>query len=320
MPPGRVLPMLATLGDMPTAAGAYGYELKYDGYRALAAWDGARLRLISRKGNDLLPQFPELAPLGEALAKPATLDGEIVALDHRGLPSFSLLQRRRPRASGDARGPGRIAYMIFDLIAYDGASLIDQPYARRRARLERLRLDGVAWRTPSSTTDGQALLAFARQHGLEGVVAKRLDSGYTPGAVSPQWIKVKLQNREEFVVGGYLLDEAHRLPGLRSLLLGYFDDEGRLHYAGHAGRGIREAERARLQASLDRHRRASSPFVEAVEKARAVWCAPRLVVEAEYNEWTHRGRLRSGTYLGVRGDKAARSVVRPVMEDQLAAR
>lgn len=310
--------MLATLGTMPGPDQrlSYGYEVKWDGYRALARWDGRSLTFHSRNGNEMT-DFPELAGLGKALPGPAILDGEIVAFDEAGKPSFSRLQTRMPsrlRRGRDApKAPAMITFVAFDLL-WLKKDLMTRSYLERRAALDALELKGPTWSAPPWTRDGDALWQLAKEQQLEGIMAKRLDGRYRPGQRDPGWIKVKLVMRDEFVIGGYLLREDPR-QGLGALLVGFYPDAaaaaaGRLTYAGKIGTGFSDLERAQLKSQLDKHAASASPFAAKTNHdRRAIWSKPLLVAEVAYSEWTHTGHVRHPSFKGLRADKTAPEVI-----------
>ena len=309
--PGPVAPMLAVAGDPPAGAG-WAVEFKWDGVRAVTAVAGERVRANSRLGNDVTAGYPELAGLGALLdGRPALLDGELVALDTAGRPDFGLLQHRmhlrRPPAELVARIP--VAYLVFDLLALDGRSLLAQPYDRRRDVLDGLGLDAARVRVPPSTTDVPAaqLLEVARAHGLEGVVAKRRTARYEPGRRSPAWVKTALLHTQEVVIGGWTAGEGRRSATFGALLLGAYDAEGRLRYLGHVGTGFTEAALAALMARLEPVATTRSPFDDEVPRPqarRARWVRPELVGEITYRNLTHDRRLRAASWRGLRADKA----------------
>ena len=309
--PGPVAPMLAVAGDPPAGAG-WAVEFKWDGVRAVTAVAGERVRANSRLGNDVTAGYPELAGLGALLdGRPALLDGELVALDTAGRPDFGLLQHRmhlrRPPAELVARIP--VAYLVFDLLALDGRSLLAQPYDRRRDVLDGLGLDAARVRVPPSTTDVPAaqLLEVARAHGLEGVVAKRRTARYEPGRRSPAWVKTALLHTQEVVIGGWTAGEGRRSATFGALLLGAYDAEGRLRYLGHVGTGFTEAALAALMARLEPVATTRSPFDDQVPRPqarRARWVRPELVGEITYRNLTHDRRLRAASWRGLRADKA----------------
>lgn len=322
MPPLCTSPMLATPGPMPTSLDAYGYEVKWDGYRALCRWDGARFLLCSRNGIDLSDRFPELAPLRRALRRPVLLDGEIVALDRHGRPSFSALQTRMPaqRAvrTGRTWDPVRfsIQYMIFDVLHADGASMCPLPYTDRRRLLESLPLSGPAWQVPPWHADGPALLALMARTGQEGIIAKLLISRYHPGRRTGEWIKVKLDQQDEFIVVGYW---SSGRQGLSSLLLGCFVSvadakaERNLRFCGKVGTGFSQQDRLDLLEGLSRFRVEHSPVIGDIPRGAGItWCKPVVVVQIRYSEWTHDGSLRHPAFIGLRSDKRPRDVIHPM--------
>ncbi len=303
-----LLPMLATPGEIPADDAGWAYEMKWDGVRALVAVDGDRIEIVSRLGNDITRRYSELAGIAADLAPTsAVLDGEIVAFDDHGRPSFERLQSRM-HSDG---GPTPVAFLCFDLLRLDEESLLDLPYEQRRTTLDRLGLAGSNWQTPPvAAGGGQQAYETARELGLEGVVAKRRDSPYRPGRRSTEWRKVKINREQEFVVGGWLPGDGRLVGHLGSLLVGYFDD-GRFVYGGRVGSGLNETTRSILEAQLAP--RADCPFDPRPTDrglARAVWVEPRLVVEVKYREWTNAGRLRQPSFTGIRDDKLPEDVVR----------
>ncbi len=310
--------MLAVPAEaVPRDDAHWAFEMKWDGMRALVTVEGAAVSISSRAGNDATARFPELAGLGEALGGvDAVLDGEIVALDDAGVPSFERLQPRMQ--AGSAAAVRRLApeqpvvLMLFDVLWLAGHSTCALPYTERRSLLERLGLAGPSWQTPPTTLGGgPAVLAAAEALGLEGVVAKRLDSPYLPGRRADAWRKVKPHLGQEFVVGGWL-HGAGRLEGrIGSLLVGYHEPAGGpLRFAGRVGSGIASSARAALEAQLGPRRRATSPFATAPRLPDPVWVEPEVVVEVAFHEWTSAGVLRAPRYKGLRDDKPAAEVVR----------
>jgi len=315
--PSKIAPMLARSGEIPHDDDRWGYEIKWDGVRALAYSQPGELRLESRSLKDITDSYPELFRLGDALGSHSVvLDGEIVAFDEEGRPSFAALQGRmhtptRAQARRQAKDTP-VTYVIFDVLWMDGHSLMGQPYEARRDLLEAMGLNGPHWQTPEHTVGGgAALLAASAEQGLEGVVAKRLDSPYRPGSRSGEWVKVKSFERQELVVGGWMPGKGKRRETVGALLLGVHEPGGVLRYAGRVGSGFDERELERLSALLGPLAREDSPFTTGETPPReAVFCEPRLVVEVEFALWTMAGSLRHPVYVGLRDDKDAGDVVR----------
>ncbi len=282
----------------------------------------------SRRLEDVTARYPELAGIAEALAgRGAVLDGEVVALDDGGRPSFQLLQRRMGLTDGGGRAARAMAdtpvdYIAFDLLHLDGAH--PRPPLRRAPRAAHgLELDGPRWRVPApSRRRGHELLEAARRQGLEGVVAKRLDSPYRPGRRSGEWIKARVWRRQEFVIGGHIPGEGSRAGRVGSLLVGYYDQ--RASELGGEGQrlifacGVGSGPEARRTSTCSPPSWAAPAPRQPVRrrwprgpKARlAVWCEPELVCEVSWTEWTEEGTLRQPTFKGMRDDKDPREVVR----------
>ncbi|PWW23829.1 bifunctional non-homologous end joining protein LigD [Geodermatophilus normandii] len=310
--------MLAVAGELPPEAddAAWGYEFKWDGVRALAAVRDGRLGLWARSGTDIGDRYPELGRLPGVLARAdAVLDGEVVALDRLGRPDFGLLQNRMHRTGGPeaARLAAAVpvTYLVFDLLVDGGRSLLDLPYEQRRERLDALGPEGHRWvATPWFRGGGADVHAASRDNGLEGVVAKRLDSAYRPGVRAPEWRKVKHVRTQSVVVGGWRPGKGRRAGGVGSLLVGVHDDEGRLVYAGHVGTGFTDAALRELGGLLTPRR--GTPFDGGVPRdvARdARWAEPDLVGEVAFAAWTADGRMRHPAWRGLREDVDADDVV-----------
>jgi bifunctional non-homologous end joining protein LigD len=305
--PERLEPMLARTGPLPREDGRWAYEIKWDGVRAIGFVSGGRLRLASRNGNDITPRYPELRELGRALgAREAVLDGEVVAFGEDGRPSFQRLQKRMHLSSEHAvrrlaaREP--VVYIIFDLLHLEGRSLLDLPYAQRRAALAELELEGPAWQAPAHHVgDGAAMLEASRAQGLEGIIAKRLDSPYVPGRRTPAWVKVKNVRRADVVVGGWMPGEGGRSGRIGALLVGCHEG-GELRYAGRVGTGFTGAELERLEGILAPLARPDSPFASRKLPKAARFVEPELVASVEYLEWTQARTLRAPSYKGLRDD------------------
>jgi bifunctional non-homologous end joining protein LigD len=318
--------MYATLGHALPRGGGWTYEPKYDGMRVLAEVSARRVRLVTRNGKEKQEQFPEVVSALQSLATQArrtiVLDGEIVARRRRsraGAPAASEFQPLQARMH--LKDAGEIARLsveapatlvAFDLLRDGRATLTARPWTERRSRLKALFTDAViddpALRISDTSTRGATMLARARRAGWEGIIAKRMEALYRPGARSDDWLKLKLQFRAEFVVGGFTEPRNSR-PYLGALLLGAHDTSGRLVYVGHMGGGFDREGLRMMRARLEKIERRTSPFEVAPRTNEpAHWVAPKLVVEVKFAEWTSDGRLRQPIFLGVRDDKSARDV------------
>jgi bifunctional non-homologous end joining protein LigD len=317
---------------LPTEDGGWAYEIKWDGMRILAfvggaAGTGPDVVLQSANLRDVTVTFPELAALSRATrGRPAVLDGEVIALDDAGRPSFGRLQQRMhvtsPREAANRAAEVPAAYQIFDLLAFDGLDATPLPYAERRRLLADVVVPGPAWSVPGHHVgDGQALLASVDDLGMEGVLAKRLDSPYEPARRSRAWLKVKVRRHQELVVGGWAEGEGRRAGTLGALLVGYHDPSaaaggdptGPLRYAGRVGTGFTDHELGRLAGLLGPLALDRCPFEPeppALHRRGARWVTPTLVVEVAYGEWTDDSVLRHPAYLGQRTDKEPGEVTR----------
>jgi bifunctional non-homologous end joining protein LigD len=293
--------MLASAGTLPSGSG-WAFEFKWDGIRAIAVITGGTTRFFARSGAEVTAAYPELSGIGRDLDD-TVLDGEVVAMDGAGQPSFQVLAERmhvrEPARAARLAATVPVTYLVFDALRVAGAELLTSPYHSRRKRLEGLSL-GPRAVVPPSFEDGPATVAASRDHKIEGVVAKRTNSLYHPGLRTPDWIKVKLEESCEFVVGGWR-------PGKRALgaLLVGVPAEGGLAYRGRVGGGISSESEKSLLAALQPLTATRSPFGEPVprEDARgAVWVAPHLVVEVKFSHRTRDGRLRFPRFLRIRPD------------------
>lgn len=299
--------MLASAGALPLGED-WAYEVKWDGVRALVSVEGGSVRAVSRNGNDITGAYPELTGL-LSLKQPTLLDGELVALV-QGVPSFSALQGRMhvrsPAADLIAATP--VTFVPFDVLHLGATSLLAQPYSARRKALNALDLGAPE----PFFGDGAELLASTRAQGLEGLVAKRIDSSYVPGKRSPSWVKVKHISRASVVVGGWKAGEGGRSGQLGSLLLGVHSPQGLL-FAGHVGTGFNTASLRQLADRLAPLTRSDSPYQEQVPRQHARtahWVEPVIVVDVEFTEWTRDGRLRHPSYKGIRDDLDPTAAVR----------
>jgi bifunctional non-homologous end joining protein LigD len=308
-----IQPMAALLVDTLPAGEDWLYEAKFDGYRAMALKDGTRLTILSRKGNDLTADYPAIreAVLGVA-AKSAVVDGEIVAFDEAGRPSFQHLHHR-------SANPAAIRYFAFDLLHLNGKDLQGEPLAARRAMLQQI-LAGTdvvfSAELPGSAED---VVQAVTEVGLEGVVAKRRSSTYESGKRSGAWQKFKVQLRQEFVIGGYKPENRN----FQSIVVGYYENK-KLRFAGRVRAGFTAAQRAALFELLEPLKTDACPFtdlpsgrtghwgegVTAEDMKKLKWVKPKLVAEIAFTEWTRDGNLRHSAFVGMRTDKDARTVVR----------
>jgi bifunctional non-homologous end joining protein LigD len=315
--PERLVPMLAKLAPLPAKDSEWAVEVKWDGVRALAYCRPGRLELETRNLNVVTSSYPEIRRLSRRLgARDALLDGELVAFDEEGRPSFERLQQRIHQTA-DAVVRRRmkshpVTYVIFDLLYLDGRNLIDEPYTARREALEGLGLEGESWQTPGySVGRATELLAASAAQQLEGIVLKRLDSRYAPGKRNGSWLKVKNLGRQEFVIGGWLPGEGRRQNSLGALLLGYHeeggDGEDELRYAGRVGTGFSAEDLTNLVKRLRPLARESNPFGRRGPRG-ANYVEPQLVAEIEFRELTKEGLIRHGSFKGLREDKPAAAV------------
>ena len=313
--PDRIEPMLARSGGLPHDEEAYGFEVKWDGIRTVLFCDHGHLHLQGRNFSDFTPRYPEVRELARELgARRLVLDGEVVAFDDEGRPSFERLQARMHLASDSAvkrrMRDTPVTYVIFDLLYLEGHSTMPLPYEDRRQVLEALELEGPGWRTPAyHRGEGTALLKATRELGIEGVVAKRLDFPYEPGRRTSGWIKVKNVCLQDVVIGGWTPGEGGRSSSLGALAVGVMDD-GRLVYVGKVGTGFTERTLAMLGRELGPLRRPDSPFEGRQPPKGTVFVEPRLVASVEFREWTKSGTLRAPSFKGLRPDKDPQDCVR----------
>ena len=292
-------PMLATLGSVDRLTAAqWSFEGKYDGYRLLVEVDHGRLRLQTRNGRDVTREYPQLQAIADGLVgHHAILDGEVVALDSRGVPSFSEMQNRARAA--------RVQFWAFDILALDGRSLLRAKYRDRRKVLETLSAGTGLVVPPLLDGDGTEALAYSRAQGWEGVVAKKWDSTYQPGRRSASWVKDKNWNTQEVVIGGWRQGEGGRSSGIGALLVG-IPGAGGLQFLGRVGTGFTEKDLAHLKRILAPLHSADSPFAEPLPRAElknVTFVRPKLVGEVRYGERTADGRLRHPSWRGLRPDK-----------------
>jgi bifunctional non-homologous end joining protein LigD len=313
--PHDLAPMLAESAEALPSDPQWRYEPKLDGYRVIAYVRGADVQLKSRRGLELTSFFPELTEelAGQAIEQ-MVLDGEIVALDAAGRPSFNALQNRAqlktPAEIAAARRDSPVVLVCFDLLHFAGLNLRGVPYRARRRYLAQCLLPSAHLQLVHCSDNGPELYRVAVGHGFEGVVAKRTDSTYQPGKRSRAWLKIKAEQSAEFVIGGFTRGKGARDP-LGALLLGYFDGNA-LRYAGHVGSGLDDEVIARLLERTAGLKRKDSPFADEVPLHRpTTWLAPQLVAEVTFSEWTPAGALRAPVFVRLRDDIEPAGVRKP---------
>jgi bifunctional non-homologous end joining protein LigD len=313
----KYAPMLAVLGELPAKDEGWAFEMKWDGVRAIAYLERGQ-RLLSRNDKDITVAYPELGGLAEAVGGPVVLDGEIVAFDKDGRPSFKALQprihQRRPTRIQALANSTPVTYMLFDVLHLGEEPLISRPYTERREILEGLGLSGPRWETPPPHPgSGTEAFAESKRLGLEGIVAKQTDSPYRPGRRHRSWTKVKNFKTQEVVIVGWKSGEGRRAGTIGALMLGIHDDTGRLVYVGNVGTGFTEEMLADLAQRLRPLEQAESPIqgeIPREDSSGVHWVAPQLVGEVSFAEWTGEGRLRHPSWRGLRADKDPGEVVR----------
>jgi bifunctional non-homologous end joining protein LigD len=297
--PFRVTPMLATLEAKPFSRANWIYEEKYDGVRMLAYKEGLHVQLISRNSIDRTERYPKIAEAIRKLkAETIALDGEIVVFDSKHISRFQMLQQ----------GKGEPEYAVFDCLFHEGKDLRRDPLRQRRKTLEGISgLDGRLFLSAKVGADGVKAFQIARKRGYEGIVCKNLDSVYESRR-SREWLKVKVQHEQEFVIGGYTKPQGARTV-LGALLIGVYTKKG-LHFAGKVGTGFDEETLKSLRAKLRPLLAKESPFLGPVKERDVTFVKPKLVAQISFTEWTKDEKLRHPVYLGLRDDKQAREVRR----------
>ncbi|SEG83595.1 bifunctional non-homologous end joining protein LigD [Nonomuraea solani] len=306
-------PMLAQLGTLTSVQGPdWAVEMKWDGVRALAYLEDGAVRLMSRNAKDITIAYPELQLMaGAAGGHAAVIDGEVVAFDETGRPSFEALQprmhQRNPAVVAELVRTVPVTFMAFDILHLDDVSVVSRPYTERRELLESTLRPGYRWEVPVWFADhAERAFGSSRELGLEGVVCKRMSSPYRPGRRGGEWTKVKNVRAVEVVIGGWKPGSGRRSGTIGSLLIGAYDPHGRLRYVGHVGTGFTQAMLAELQDLLTPLARPGPAFDEQVprEHARdAHWVDPVVVGEVQYAEVTGDGRLRHPSWRGLRPDR-----------------
>jgi bifunctional non-homologous end joining protein LigD len=312
--PRSIEPMLAALGGQPFDSPSHIFEVKWDGVRAFAFIEGGEVRIQDRYLRDVTALYPELQALGHQTEAGSVLDGEIVVLDGTGRPELARLRERLAARHGEeakrlaASAP--VTFQAFDILYSRGDSVMDRPLWRRKLLLHRATRSAGALAVPGFLErEGIAFFEAAREHGLEGVLAKEREGPYLSGRRSAAWLKLKVHQKEEFVVGGYTFGGGWRREGrprqgpFESLLLGLFDEGGALRYVGEVAGGYAEADAGYIARSLDALASKECPFREEPASRRLVfWCRPGLVATVRFAEWTADGRLRFPVFEALRPD------------------
>lgn len=317
-------PMLASMAEEPFSKEGWVFEPKFDGIRAIAYVSGGDVKILSRRGLDLTSRYPELVESLEKSKNDLVLDGEIVAFDEKGRTSFQLLQQ----ASG-LRGRGKldrskkhipIRFYVFDILSVDGKKTIAKPLTERKALLKRYLVESNdVRRVDDLGADGNKAFLACLENGLEGVIAKKVDSLYLPGKRVPTWLKLKAAKTSEFLVCGYTEGKGSREDSFGALVLGVINSDDQLVYAGSVGTGFNDSTREKLFKVMQPLKTSTCPFsVRPMAKAIASWLKPEMVVEIKYAEWTMDNKLRMPVFLQVRTDKkpseARPEVVVPISE------
>ncbi|HXM62732.1 MAG TPA: non-homologous end-joining DNA ligase [Terriglobales bacterium] len=309
--PAAIHPMLATSVEEPFDDPEWLFEIKWDGYRAVSFLQDGKVRLVSRNQNELTGEFPELHELSKLIkAKNAVLDGEVVALDEQGRASFSLMQQRTGIRKGGRRVGARrelqIVYYLFDLLYLDGYDLRQVALEQRKQALAQIVASNDLVRYSDHFPQGLALFEVAKKKGLEGIIAKKRESHYEERR-SREWLKIKVTQTIDCVVGGYTDPEGSR-QYFGSIVLGLYDKKGRLIHVGQAGTGFNQAMLKEIWQVMKELETNRNPFYGDVDAAHVHWVKPERVAEIKFTEWTHETteggmKLRAPVFLGLREDK-----------------
>lgn len=291
-------PMLAVNRAEPFDDAGWWFEIKWDGYRAIVGAAHGVVRARSRRGLDLLGPFPELRAV--EIPDGVVVDGEIVAFDDAGRPSFSLLQRRTGFGGAGTGARVGVNLVVFDVL-FHGAEVIDHPYEERRALLDRLELAPPIVVPDPTPSAGHSLFEAVKERGIEGIVAKRLGSRYQPGRRSEDWQKVSIRHKLRAVVGGYMPGDGGRASTFGSVLVGLYEPRG-LRWIAAVGSGFTDSSLHAFHEALSQIERDTSPFINEVVlpgPAKPVWVEPAIVIDVEYKEWTLDDHLRAPVYKGI---------------------
>ncbi|MGF7036872.1 DNA ligase D [Mucilaginibacter lappiensis] len=311
--PKSVKPMLCTLTKEVVPDADYLYEVKWDGYRIISYIEKKKVRMDSRSALDYTKKYPPVAKALEEFGHDAVLDGEVVVFNEEGRPDFDALQTFNGQDTP-------INYCVFDILWIDGYNLMGLPLTDRKTILKELLKGNEVLRFSESFDDGEALYQQALDLDLEGIVAKRKDSPYVPGARDTRWLKTPTRKRQEFVIGGWA--ESDKVRSFRSLLFGAYNSKGELEWIGRSGGGYKQSEMPGILSQLQKLEQDKTPFINKVldtKGAKIHWVKPELVANFEFATWTKTGRIRKpATFLGFRLDKKASAVVReiPLSDEQ----
>jgi bifunctional non-homologous end joining protein LigD len=316
-PSSNFVPMLAALSEVPFTKTGWIYEPKMDGIRGITVTAGGKCKVLSRRNLDLTSQYPGIASeLPALLSVDAVLDGEIIALNETGRPSFQHLQQRMnlTRETDVLRAEQLVPayYFVFDVIQVGRVSLLGVKLAERKKILGEILQQSPRIKLLQHFDDDGVLAYHACvENGFEGIVAKRLDSYYEPGRRSPSWIKLKANQTAEFVLGGYTPGDGWRSETFGSLLMGYYDDNGKLHYAGSVGSGFDDRLLHETMRRIAPLRSTKCPFIKKpADKRDALWLEPGVIVEVKFMDWTRDGHLRTPVFLRFRDDKVLSEIRR----------
>jgi bifunctional non-homologous end joining protein LigD len=309
--PEHIRPMLAKTGRLPTDWENWAFEFKWDGVRALLYWDLHKLRIESRNLIDVTDRYPEFADLGGQFDAPVILDGEIVALDEQAHPSFQLLQQRMHAPLHEVQRRMQLVkawYFVFDILYWNGRDLMSRPFYQRRSILEDRRINHPFCRTaPLHIGKGRVIFNVAKQHGLEGIVCKKQDSVYRPGARSSDWIKIKFVRTRDLIIGGFRFEKGGPTNHIGSLQMGAYDRNLHLRYVGSVGTGFAQVDHRLLLEKLLPLQRPESPFYDGPADINFV--EPALVAEIEYRRWPENGMIQQASYKGLRIDKSPSEIL-----------